>query len=196
MRESLPNCGSRSKGNGCRGNPILRSPYRICSTVFKCCLTGSKHGELFGDPMYVRHRGLGLATPPDSVATALQSASSQTGVPLSLLQSVAASESSYNPNAVDVRPHQGLMQLMPATAKSLGVSNPFDPNQSALGGAHFAKLIRTVRRLEYGSDRVQRRAGGAGFEGSLSEFSELCEYNPFERRIFDGYNRFGGAGCG
>ena len=33
------------------------------------------------------------------------------------------------------------MQLMPATAKSLGVSNPFDPNQSALGGAQYLQSL-------------------------------------------------------
>jgi len=86
-------------------------------------------------------RGLGLATPPQPVATALQNASNQTGVPLSLLQSVAYSESSYNPSAVSPAGAQGLMQLMPATAKSLGVTNPLDPNQSALGGAQYLQSL-------------------------------------------------------
>jgi len=62
-------------------------------------------------------------------------------VPLSLLESVALKESSYNPSAVSPAGAQGLMQLMPATAASVGVSNPFDPNQSALGGAQYLEQL-------------------------------------------------------
>jgi soluble lytic murein transglycosylase-like protein len=87
-----------------------------------------------------RWRGLGLA-PSATVSTALANASAQTGVPLSLLEQVAQTESSYNPLAVSSAGAQGLMQLMPATASSLGVSNPFDPNQSALGGAQYLEQL-------------------------------------------------------
>lgn len=87
-----------------------------------------------------RWRGLGLA-PSATVSTALENASSQTGVPLSLLEAVASKESSYNPSAVSPAGAQGLMQLMPATAASVGVSNPFDPNQSALGGAQYLQQL-------------------------------------------------------
>ena len=85
-------------------------------------------------------RGLGAAISP-SVSTALSNASQQTGVPLSLLESVALKESSYDPNAVSSAGAQGLMQLMPGTAASLGVSNPFDPSQSALGGATYLEQL-------------------------------------------------------
>ena len=87
-----------------------------------------------------RWRGLGVA-PSASVSTALANASAQTGVPLSLLTQVAQTESSYNPSAVSPAGAQGLMQLMPATAASLGVSNPMDPNQSALGGAQYLESL-------------------------------------------------------
>lgn len=87
-----------------------------------------------------RWRGLGVA-PSASVSTALANASAQTGVPLSLLTQVAQTESSYNPFAVSPAGAQGLMQLMPSTAASLGVSNPMDPNQSALGGAQYLESL-------------------------------------------------------
>lgn len=86
--------------------------------------------------MMLPYRGLG-ATPSPAVQTALQNASSTYGVPLPLLTSVARSESAYNPTAVSKAGAQGLMQLMPATAASLGVTNPFDPQQSANGGAQY-----------------------------------------------------------
>jgi len=75
--------------------------------------------------------------PPAAVARALQAAARQSGVPFTVLAAVAHAESRYNPTAVSPAGAQGLMQLMPKTATHLGVTNPFDPMQSALGGATF-----------------------------------------------------------
>ncbi len=87
---------------------------------------------------YRLNRGLGAAPPPPaSIQTVLQNASSMYGVPLSLLQSVAYAESSYNPTAKSSAGAQGLMQIMPANNASLGISNPFDPQQSANAGAQY-----------------------------------------------------------
>lgn len=86
--------------------------------------------------------GLGaLSTPPASVQSALQSAANSSGVPLSILQAVAFQESSYNPNAVSGAGAQGLMQLMPATGASLGVTNPFDLQQNANAGAVYLQQL-------------------------------------------------------
>lgn len=91
-----------------------------------------------------RNDGFGtLATPPANVQTALQNASNQYGVPLPLLQSVAQTESAYNPNAVSSAGAQGLMQIMPANDASFGVTNPFDVQQSAnAGAAYLAQLYK------------------------------------------------------
>ena len=87
-----------------------------------------------------RLRGLGSAPSP-AVSAALSSASSSYGVPLSLLTSVAKAESSFNPAAVSPAGAQGLMQIMPATGSSLGVTNPFDPPQSADAGARYLSQL-------------------------------------------------------
>ena len=68
-------------------------------------------------------------------------------MPLKLLIGVAYTESRYRPRAVSRAGARGLMQLMPTTATSLGVTDPFDPYQSALGGAKF---LASLRR-QYGS---------------------------------------------
>lgn len=82
--------------------------------------------------------GLGAYSPPPSdINSVLQNASQSSGVPLNILQSVAYSESRYNPNAVSPAGAQGLLQLMPATGKSLGVSDPFNPQQNADAGAKY-----------------------------------------------------------
>ena len=66
-------------------------------------------------------------------------ASSKYGVDASLLSAVAKQESGYNPKAVSPAGAQGLMQLMPATAKGLGVQNSFDPNQAVDGAARLLR---------------------------------------------------------
>lgn len=87
--------------------------------------------------MYVL-RGLGtLPTPPATVQAALQNASAQYGVPLPLLQAVAYAESGYNPSVTSSAGAQGLLQIMPANDATLGVTNPFDAQQSANAGAQF-----------------------------------------------------------
>ena len=87
-----------------------------------------------------RLRGFG-STPSTSVQSALSAASVKYGVPSSLLNAVAQAESGYNPNAVSPAGAQGLLQLMPTTGASLGVTNPFDPSQNANAGAQYLSQL-------------------------------------------------------
>jgi len=110
--------------------------------------------------------GMGaLATPPPAIQTALQNASNQYGVPLSLLQSVAFTESSYRPGITSTAGAQGLMQIMPANFASLGVTNPLDPQQSADAGA---KLLSQLY-AQYGDWNTALIAYNEG-SGNLAKF--------------------------
>jgi hypothetical protein len=61
-----------------------------------------------------------------------------------LIRSIIATESAFNPKAVSPKGARGLMQLMPATAASLGVRDSFDPEQNIRGGTkHFRTLLDT-----------------------------------------------------
>jgi soluble lytic murein transglycosylase-like protein len=79
-------------------------------------------------------------TPSHAVQSAIQSAAAATGLSPRLLQAIATVESGLDPTAVSSAGALGLMQLMPATAQSLGV-NPDNPEQNALGGAEYLKSL-------------------------------------------------------
>lgn len=66
-----------------------------------------------------------------------QRAAQETGVPLNLLKAVAKAESAFDPTIVSGAGAMGVMQLMPDTARYLGVDDPFDPAQNIMGGAKF-----------------------------------------------------------
>jgi soluble lytic murein transglycosylase-like protein len=87
--------------------------------------------------MAYRFRGMGAASPSPAVSQALQSAATAYGVPYSLLASTAKAESGFNPSVTSSAGAEGLMQIMPSNFATLGVSNPFDPQQSANAGAKY-----------------------------------------------------------
>jgi soluble lytic murein transglycosylase-like protein len=70
-------------------------------------------------------------------APMVQEAARQTRLDPGLLHAVIATESAYNPVARSSKGAQGLMQLMPATARRYGVANAFDPRHNILGGARY-----------------------------------------------------------
>jgi hypothetical protein len=72
----------------------------------------------------------------------IRDAADRYGVPIKLVSAVIRAESGFNPKAVSRKGAQGLMQLMPTTAATLGVRNSFDPRQNIDGGVrHLRGLL-------------------------------------------------------
>jgi soluble lytic murein transglycosylase-like protein len=78
------------------------------------------------------------------VSEAVASASAQTSIDPALIHAVIRVESNYNTRAVSRRGAQGLMQLMPSTARRFNVTNPYDPAQNVLAGAQYLRELHTL----------------------------------------------------
>src|SRR5262249_13987333 len=93
-------------------------------------------------------------------------------VPPSLVHAVVSTESAYNPGAVSSKGAQGLMQLMPQTARRYGVTNSFDADQNIPGGVgHLRDLLDA-----YGGDTKLAVAAYNAGSGAVDKYSGVPPY--------------------
>ena len=107
-----------------------------------------------------------------------QKASDTYGVPVQLLKAVAKAESNFNPTAESSAGAKGIMQLMPGTAKSLGVTNAFDPEQNIMGGANYlSQMISQVHgNVEVGLAAYNAGPGNVQKYHGIPPFKETQNY--------------------
>jgi soluble lytic murein transglycosylase-like protein len=90
-------------------------------------------------------RGTYPAPPPAGTTASLpdiiERAAARCQVAPEVVRAVIRAESGFDPNAVSPAGAQGLMQLMPGTARELGVTNAFDPEQNVMAGTRYLKQM-------------------------------------------------------
>lgn len=105
---------------------------------------------------------------PEEADTLISAAAQRESLSPDLLRAVIRHESAFNPCAVSDKGAQGLMQLMPSTAVSLNVTDPFDPKQNIRGGAAYLRQLMerysgdaslALSAYNAGPQQVDRSAG-------------------------------------
>ena len=106
-------------------------------------------------------------------------AASTYGIPEKILKAVAKTESDFQVTAVSKAGAMGIMQLIPATAKELGVSDPFNPEQNIMGGA---KLLASNLK-EFGGDLKLALAAYNAGSGAVRKYDGIPPYEETQNYV-------------
>lgn len=124
--------------------------------------------------------------------TIVRSMSARYGVSSSLVHAVIATESAYNPGAVSAKGAQGLMQLMPQTARRYGVTDAFNASENIRGGvAHLRDLLDAFG----GDTRLAVAAYNAG-AGAVQKYSGIPPYKETRNYVGRVLGKMGGRSRG
>jgi soluble lytic murein transglycosylase-like protein len=114
----------------------------------------------------------------DVFAPAVDRAAAEQALPPELIHSVIKVESNYNPYSLSPKGAQGLMQLIPATARRFGVDNPSDPVENIRGGARYLKYLLDLYHGDYPLALAAYNAGEQAVAryGGVPPFAETRNY--------------------
>ena len=129
-------------------------------------------------------------TAPAAFSAAVDRAAARQALPPELLHSVIKVESNYNPYAISPKGAQGLMQLIPETARRFGVSDAFDPVENIEGGAKYLKYLLDLYKGDYPRALAAYNAG----EGAVAKYKGVPPYAETQNYVARVQKRIDQAG--
>lgn len=157
---------STTPPRGVAASSLRSIPFSYIEACFAC---GAKPGVNFGK----------LRLNTSAYNTEIAEAARLHGVDPSIVRAIIHAESAYNPNALSRVGAQGLMQLMPATARRFGVTNAFDARQNIHGGVQY--LAWLLRRFK--GDLTLAAAGYNAGEGAVDKYKGVPPYSETRRYV-------------
>lgn len=169
---------------------LVRSTTVVAPRVIQPLSIVSKSVESRPVPAALRNepKRVPVVVPPAKIRQMVEEKARQHGVDPLLVDSVIQVESAYNPYAVSPVGARGLMQLMPGTAKTLGVTNSFDPEQNIDGGVRYLKYLKSL----FTDERLVLAAYNAG-EGAVYKYGWIPPYNETQNYVYEVGRRYGQA---
>jgi soluble lytic murein transglycosylase-like protein len=119
-----------------------------------------------------------LASVPQTLDKIVVQTSEKHRVDPALVRAVITAESNWNTGALSHKGAQGLMQLIPSTARLMGVANPFDPEQNVEGGVRYLRMLLERYNGDVTKSLAAYNAGPAAVDrfGGVPNYRETRDY--------------------
>lgn len=124
-----------------------------------------------------------------AIEAEIESAATHHNIDSNLVRAVIRAESNYRHDAVSRAGAMGLMQLMPGTAASLGITNPFDIRQNINGGTAYLRRMLDMfdQDLDLALAAYNAGQGNVRRHGGIPPFRETLNYIPRVQQYFEKY---------
>jgi len=167
---------------------------RVASTVRTDARTGRLVRTTVAAPKVIQPKVVNDTLPASAepqagtVAEIIDQTAKEHNVDPLLVHSVIRAESNYNPNAVSPKGAEGLMQLIPATARRFGAVNSFDARENITAGVKYLKYLQDM----FKDDRLALAAYNAG-EGAVVKYGNVPPYRETEHYVYTVGKNYGDA---
>ncbi|MCE1247202.1 MAG: lytic transglycosylase domain-containing protein [Firmicutes bacterium] len=193
MQDIQSKFGTSPMGSANAMNPTagLQNPGSTAGVTFDKILASKMEGAGNMPAPAASGPAPAVSTKASDYDSIINEASTQYGVDARFIKAIIQQESGFNPNATSGCGAMGMMQLMPETAKSLGVNNGYDARENIMGGVKYIK-----QQLDaFGGDKEKALAAYNAGPGNVQKYGGIppfAETQNYVKNIMSMYKGMGG----